>query len=46
MTEKETNYIESLFESIRHINEYDQEFGYVRELQIVLEYTEWRIFKR
>lgn len=44
--EEETNYTESLFESIRHINEYGQEFWYAREMQIALEYTEWRNFKK
>ncbi len=38
------NYTESLFESIRHINKYGQEFWYARDLQIALEYTEWRNF--
>ena len=38
------NYTESLFESIRHVNEYGQEFWYARDLQIALEYTEWRNF--
>lgn len=32
------------FESIRHINEYGEEFWYARELQVVLEYSEWRNF--
>lgn len=40
----ETNYTESLFESIRHLNEHGQEFWYARELQVALEYTEWRNF--
>lgn len=44
--EEETNYTESLFESIRHVNEYNQEFWYARELQIALEYKEWRNFKK
>ena len=44
--EDATNYSESLFESIRHINEYDEEFWYARELQTALEYTEWRNFKK
>lgn len=35
--EEESNYSESLFESIKHINEYGQEFWYARELQIALE---------
>lgn len=42
--DEENNYTESLFESIRHVNEYDQEFWYARELQVALEYTEWRNF--
>lgn len=42
--EEETNYTESLFESIRHVNEYEEEFWYARELQIALEYKEWRNF--
>lgn len=42
--EEETNYTESLFESIRHVNEYGQEFWYARELQIALEYKQWRRF--
>ena len=41
---EETVYTESLFESIRHVNEYGQEFWYARELQVALEYTEWRNF--
>lgn len=40
----ETNYTESLFESIRHINEYGQEFWYARELRIALEYKRWDKF--
>ncbi len=42
--DEENSYTESLFESIRHVNEYDQEFWYARELQVALEYTEWRNF--
>lgn len=42
--EEKNNYTESLFESIRHVNEYGQEFWYARDLQIALEYTEWRNF--
>ena len=44
--EEQNNYTESLFESIRHINEYGQEFWYARELQIALEYKEWRNFTK
>lgn len=39
-----SQYNETTFESIKHINEYGQEFWYARELQNVLEYTEWRNF--
>ena len=47
LTEDEQNsYTESLFESIKHINEYGEEFWYARELQRALEYTEWRNFSR
>lgn len=42
--EEETNYTESLFESIRHVNEYGEEFWYARDLQIAIEYKEWRNF--
>ena len=42
--EEETNYTESLFESIRHINEYGEEFWYARELQIALSYKRWDRF--
>ena len=34
-----------VFESIKHVDEYGNEFWYARELQVVLEYTEWRKFK-
>lgn len=46
ISEEQNNYTESLFESIRHTNEYEQEFWYARELQVVLEYKEWRNFKK
>ena len=42
--EEKNNYTESLFESIRHVNKCGQEFWYARDLQIALEYTEWRNF--
>lgn len=41
-----TRYNETIFESIKHINEYDQEYWNARELQKVLEYTEWRNFSK
>lgn len=37
-------YSEQTFESIKHINEYGQEYWLARELQYALEYTEWRNF--
>lgn len=40
------NYSEETFESIKHINDYGQEFWYARELQVALEYTEWRNFQK
>lgn len=43
--EEENNYTESLFESIKHINEYEQEFWYARELSKVLEYKDFRNFE-
>lgn len=42
--EQRENYTDTLFESIKHINEYGQEFWYARELQIALEYKQWRRF--
>ena len=36
---------ENIFESIKHINEYDQEFWLARELQPILEYAQWRRFE-
>lgn len=36
---------ESVFESIKHFNEFGQEFWYARELQKVLGYTQWRRFE-
>lgn len=38
------NYNELMFEDIKRVNEFGQEFWYARELQKVLEYTEWRNF--
>lgn len=39
-------YTESIFESIKHIDENDVEYWEARELQKVLEYKEWRNFKK
>ena len=38
------DYTESLFESIKHINDFGQEFWYARELQEALEYKRWDKF--
>ena len=38
-------YSEQTFEQIKHINEYGQEFWYARELQRVLEYSDYRNFE-
>ena len=43
--EEQNNYTETLFESIKHINKYGEEFWYARELQVALEYKQWRRFK-
>ena len=39
-----TKYSEQTFESIKHYNENGQEYWLARELQSVLEYTQWRRF--
>ena len=38
------NYNESIFESIKHFDEFGQEYWEARELQKVLEYDSWRNF--
>lgn len=37
---------ESQFDDIKHLTEDGDEFWYARELQKVLEYTEWRNFSK
>jgi len=39
-------YNEKIFENIKNINDYDQEFWYARELSEILEYTKWGNFKK
>ncbi|MGN1478912.1 MAG: DNA damage-inducible protein D [Acutalibacteraceae bacterium] len=39
-------YTEQIFEDIKHINQYGEEFWYARELQNALEYAEWRNFTK
>ena len=47
MVNKDTNnqYTDNIFESIKHLDEYGNEYWYARELQKVLNYKEWRNFK-
>ena len=40
------NYNEQIFEDIKRINEYEQEFWYARDLMTVLQYTKWGNFKK
>ena len=44
MSEMIRHYSEETFESIKHINEFGQEYWLARELQVVLEYSQWRRF--
>lgn len=37
-------YNETIFENIKHIDEYGIEFWYARELQMILEYKKWQKF--
>lgn len=37
-------YNEEIFENIKHINEEGMEYWLARELQPILEYTQWRRF--
>lgn len=37
-------YSEETFESIKHVNEYGQEYWLARELQPILDYSQWRNF--
>ena len=46
MKEIENKYNNNIFESIKHIDEYDNEFWLARELQKVLEYKDWRNFQK
>ena len=43
--EKRQNYTNETFESIKHIDEFGEEYWYARELQIILDYKEWRKFE-
>ena len=46
MKKNEYEYTSSVFESIKHIDEFGNEFWYARELQKVLEYKDWRNFQK
>ena len=46
MKKIEYEYTSSVFESIKHIDEFGNEFWYARELSKVLEYKDWRNFLR
>ena len=37
-------YTNNIFENIKHIDEYENEYWYARELSKVLEYKDWRNF--
>ena len=39
-----TKYTEKIFDSIKHIDEYGNEYWYARELQIALDYKKWQKF--
>ena len=43
--EKRENYSNQTFEEIKHIDENGIEYWYARELQVVLDYKEWRKFE-
>ena len=38
-------YTEKMFDDIKHIDEFGNEYWLARELQSVLQYTEWRKIK-
>ena len=37
-------YTNNIFENIKHIDEYENEYWYARELSKILEYKDWRNF--
>ena len=39
-----SNYNENVFENIKHVDDYGNEYWYARELQTMLGYKEWRLF--
>ncbi len=42
----ENEYTNSIFENIKHMDDYGNEYWYARELQKVLEYKDWRNFQK
>ena len=44
MKKIEDKYTNNIFENIKHIDEYGNEYWYARELSKVLEYKDWRNF--
>ena len=46
MTQELEKYQEKVFEDIKHIDEYGNEYWYGRELSKVLEYSDWRNFNK
>ena len=44
MKKMENEYANSIFENIKHIDDYENEYWYARELSKVLEYKDWRNF--
>lgn len=46
MKEIVDRYTNNIFENIKHIDEYGNEYWYARELQKVLEYKDWRNFQK
>lgn len=45
MNELKKEYDIQTFEKIKHVDEYGNEYWYARELQIILDYKEWRKFE-
>ncbi len=43
--EKSEDYDNKTFEDIKHVDENETEYWYARELQVVLDYKEWRKFE-
>ena len=46
MKKLENKYTNDIFENIKHVDEFGNEFWFARELQKVLEYKDWRNFQK